>query len=137
MRRNITLPLMILPLALAACSTPQEQCINKETREYRVVSDLLNEVQGNLSRGYAWEEREVIETRLGQCRDIIRDKDGTARVFYSPCYQDYARTERYRVPIDPASEQRKRDNLSARKTALGTQAAADVRACKAIYPEQS
>ena len=40
-------------------------------------------------------------------------------------------TERYRVPIDPAAETRKRDNLTARKQALMTHAAAAVDACKA------
>ncbi|AWX92577.1 hypothetical protein DPM13_03230 [Paracoccus mutanolyticus] len=44
-------------------------------------------------------------------------------------------TERYRVPIDPASETRKRDNLAARKAQLARPAAAAVDACKAAYPE--
>ena len=37
---------------LAACGTPQEQCIGRQTREYRTVAALLAEVNGNLARGY-------------------------------------------------------------------------------------
>ena len=137
MARNTALAsALALPLLLAACGTPQERCISRNTDEYRTVSRLLAEVEGNLARGYAWEEREVVRDRLTQCRDVWRDKDGNAQISYRPCWRDYVDTERYRVPIDPAAETRKRDNLAARKAALATNAAAAVRACKAAYPEQ-
>ncbi len=135
MPRNTTLAVIVLPLVLAACGTPQDRCISRHTGEYRTVSRLLAEVEGNLSRGYAWEERQVVRDRLTQCRDVYRDKDGNAQVSYTPCWRDYVDTERYRVPIDPAAEQRKRDGLAARKAALSDRAAAYVRACKAAFPE--
>ena len=135
MRRNTAFALSV-PLLLAACATPLQQCIGRNTDEYRTVSRLLAVVEGNLARGYAWEEREVVRDRLTQCRDLYRDKEGNVQVSYRPCWQDYVDTQRDRVPIDPAAETRKRDNLAARKTALATQAAAAVRACKAAYPEK-
>lgn len=136
MTRNITLALLPL-LALTACGTPQEQCIQRNTSEYRTVSALLADVEGNLARGYAWDERQVRGTEWADCRQIIRNKDGERVVRYRPCLRDTVETERFRVPIDPASEQRKRDNLSARKVELSRSANAVIAACRAAYPEES
>lgn len=135
MTRNILLALMPV-LVVAACGTPQEQCISRNTREYRTISSLLAEVEGNLARGYAWEERSVTRTEWDDCPYVVRDKDGNARILYRSCMRDVTDTERYRVPIDPAAETRKRDNLLARKQALTPSARAAVQACKTAYPEE-
>lgn len=136
MRRNTAFRTVIaLPLLLAACGTPQERCIGRNTSEYRTVSALLAEVEGNLARGYAWQEREVVRTRFGQCRDYRRADDGSLIPITRGCWRDYIDRERYRVPIDPAAEERKRDNLAARKSALAAGAARAVEACRTAYPE--
>lgn len=101
MTRNILLALMPV-LVVASCGTPQEQCISRNTREYRTVSKLLAGVEANLARGYAWEERTVMRTQWEDCRYVWVDKDGNRRLGYRPCLRDVADTERYRVPIDPA-----------------------------------
>ena len=137
MRRNTAFAASAILLLLAACGTPQEQCISRNTDEYRSVSRLLAVVEGNLARGYAWEERQVVRDRLTQCRDLYRDKEGNVQVSYRPCWRDYVDTQRYRVPIDPAAETRKRDNLAARKAALTPRASAVVQACKSAYPESA
>ena len=136
MSRNTALAaIATLPLILAACGTPQERCISQNTSEYRTVSRLLAEVEGNLARGYAWEERQVVRDRLTQCRTYVRDSKGRAIATYEPCWRDYVDVERYRVPIDPAAEERKRDNLAARKNVLGQRAASVIQACRAAFPE--
>lgn len=135
MTRNIALALPLV-LIVAACGTPQEQCISRNTSEYRTVSRLLAEVEGNLARGYAWQEREVTRPEWDDCPVVVRDKKGNSGVLYRPCLRNTVDTERYRVPIDPAAETRKRDNLLARKAALARPAAAAVDACKAAYPEK-
>lgn len=131
--------LSLTPLAavilLTACGTPQEQCISRNTREYRVVSGLLAEVEGNLARGYAWEEREVSSLEWEDCPMIVRDKDGEPRAVFRPCLRRVTDTERFRVPIDPLSETRKRDGLIERQAALRGPAESAVRACRAAYPE--
>ena len=131
MRFACLLPLLML----AACGTPQQQCIAQNTREYRVVGNLLAEVEGNLARGYAWQERTVTRTEWDDCPYRLRDKEGNRRIGYRPCLRDVSDTERYRVPIDPAAEQRKADNLRARKAALQGRADAAVKACRAAHPE--
>ena len=64
--RRLSLPVIVLAL-LAACGTPQEQCINRSTRELRTIERLLAEVDGNLARGYAWEEYQIVRTRWEVC----------------------------------------------------------------------
>ena len=136
MPRNILIGLLPV-LIVAACGTPQERCISRNTSEYRTVARLLAEVEGNLARGYAWEERQITRTEWDDCPYVVRGKDGERRVLYRSCLRDVVDTERYRVPIDPAAETRKRDNLEARKTALSRPAARAVDACKAAYPEDA
>lgn len=136
MTRNIAFTLLPV-LVLTACGTPQEQCIRRNTSEYRTISSLLAEVEGNLARGYAWREREVTRTEWDDCRTWARRKDGEAVLVSRPCLRDVTDTVRYRVPIDPLSEKRKRDNLVERRAALAKQANAAVNACRAAYPEET
>ena len=135
MTRNTLLALTSVVI-VASCGTPQERCISRNTREYRTISSLLAEVEGNLARGYAWEERTVTRTEWDDCPYVIRDKDGNSRIVNRSCMRQVPDIERYRVPIDPAAETRKRDNLAARKKALTPPAMGAVKACKAAYPEE-
>lgn len=126
-------------IALTACGTPQEQCIARNTRENRVLLNLLEEGEGNLARGYAWDERQVTSTEWDTCTAVVRVRKGKNKgdreVISRPCLRDVTETERYRVPIDPATEIRKRDGLRQRLAALEPQADAALRACRAAYPE--
>ncbi|MTH33297.1 hypothetical protein GL279_01650 [Paracoccus limosus] len=135
MTRNIALGLPLV-LIVAACGTPQEQCISRNTSEYRTVSRLLAEVEGNLARGYAWQERQVTRPEWDDCPTVVRGRDGKSAVTYRPCLRNTVDTERYRVPIDPAAETRKRDYLAARKAKLAKSAVVAMDACKAAYPEK-
>lgn len=137
MPRNTTLAALVLvPLLLTACGTPQERCIARHTREYRNVSNLLAEVESNLARGYAWEEEQVVRERLTTCRHILRDKEGNVEILHRPCWRDKVETRRYRVPVDPVAEERKRDGLAKRLSELGEETRAYVAACKRTYPEE-
>lgn len=135
MTRNLTLTALAC-LALAACGTPQEQCISRNTDEYRTVLRLLAEVEGNLARGYAWDERVVTRTEFDICPAIARNRDGERVVVSRTCWRDVADTQRFRVPIDPLVEQRKADNLRGRLAALRPNAERAVQACRAAYPEE-
>ena len=124
-------------LALAACGTPQEQCIYRETREIRHLQDLLEEVEGNLARGYAYEDYEVPMTRWQQCgTDVITRPDGTVIEKARMCLEDYTVTRTREVAIDPVSERNKRDGLRSKIKALTPAANAAIRACKEAYPEE-
>ena len=124
--------ILLLPMLLAACGTPQEQCIRTNTRELRQVDALIAETRANLTRGYGYRE------------DIVTDWDWEPCLHGRPvprghmpdmCWEPYERTVRTPVAIDPASEQRKLAALTERRKALAAQAARIVAACKAQYPE--
>lgn len=128
------LPPMSALLILSACGTPQQQCITSSTAEYRVVSELLDEVEGNLARGYAWEERPVASLSWGTCGSLGRGPYYDGWGVSGACMTNVIDTERVRVPIDPLTETRKRDGLIARRAALTPAAEAAVRACGAAHP---
>lgn len=135
--RSLVTGLALLGLGvLAGCGTPQEQCINRSTRELRTVEQLLAEVEGNLARGYAWEEYEIERSRWEVCGyDTITKPNGKVVEKPRMCLEDYSDTVRRRVAIDPVAEARKRDGLIAQRKRLLAQAEANIKACKAAYPE--
>lgn len=134
--KNALLLAALLPLGLAACASPREQCLNRVTREYRTVTNLLAEVEANLQRGYAWEEYEIERTHWVRCDRIVQDENGNSVIEPDMCLDDYTDTIRRRVVIDPVPETRKRDNLRAKQAELQKKAQADIAACKIAYPEE-
>ncbi|MEZ5685728.1 MAG: hypothetical protein R3D78_07470 [Paracoccaceae bacterium] len=128
--------LLLSLVVLAACGTPQEQCINRETRELRTIERLIAEVEGNLARGYAYEEYEVPTRDWEPCgiREIIRP-DGTVKRETKMCLETRWVTQERKVPIDPTAEKRKLAGLKAKQKELLPRAEAAIRACKAAYPE--
>jgi len=127
-----------LALLLAGCGTPREQCIDRATRELATVGALIAESRANLRRGYAYQSVTVSRPDWRICDWIVPPPrpDGTpvpARPRY--CLETVTDTVPRPVPIDPVAEQRKLDNLLARRKVLNRDAAAAVEACKAAYPE--
>jgi hypothetical protein len=129
----------VLVTVLAACGTPQEQCIGTATRELRTVDRLIAETKGNLSRGYSYETEEITRTEWVIC-DYVQDPPATPggalpkpRPRY--CFDDVTDTVRREVPIDPALERRRLAGLEDKRRDLNRQAAPAIAACKAKYPE--
>lgn len=103
--------LLMLPvLALAACATPREQCINDVTRETAILSALVNQTQANLSRGYALEQRQDVRTTRGTCRG--RNDDGES--FFFSCDETNTFTTTVPVAIDLNAERAKLVSLQER-----------------------
>lgn len=126
----------LLPaLLLSACGTPQEQCIRRNTGELRVVEQLLAETEANLARGYAWREKQVERTVWRDCEYLREGDNGEIELRRRPCLRDVVETERYRDPIDPVAEMRKRDNLVRKRDRLAARAQEAVRQCRALHPE--
>jgi hypothetical protein len=124
-------------LVLAACGTPQEQCINRETRDLRVVERLIAEARGNLDRGYAFEEVTVLTTEYIDCTPQVIVPEGTPapQVERRLCLEEVPETVRRPVAIDLQAEQRKLDGLLAKRRDLLARAEDAIAACKAAYPE--
>lgn len=127
--------LVFLTLAtLAACGTPQEQCISQNTRDLRTVDRLIDEAEGNLARGYAYETVTVYEDEWVYC---ARPPVAEGQPAPPPrlCLDERPVTERRAKAIDLNAEARKLDSLREKRKTLARQAEKVIAACKAQYPE--
>ncbi|WP_456385581.1 hypothetical protein [Profundibacter sp.] len=119
----------ILPaLALiAACATPQEQCINTASNEVRNIRTGISTAQGNIARGYAiFKSRESYEVV-----DVCYDKDKKPYT----CYNTEYRTIESPVSINVAEERRKLANLKKRLPAATRLMNKSVASCRVQFPE--
>ncbi|MCB2110615.1 MAG: hypothetical protein H6895_00490 [Defluviimonas sp.] len=132
LRGSLTLATVV---ALAACGTPQEQCIRGATRELGTVDRLIAETEATIARGYGYRTDEVVRWAWTVCDTVPIAAPGRATP-RPMCWEPYTDTVRRPVAIDPAAEARKLAALKARRTALVRQAEAAVRACRAQYPEE-
>ncbi|EBA13189.1 hypothetical protein [Roseobacter sp. CCS2] len=121
-----------LPFVLfAVCATPREQCVSDVTRDTKVLASLINEVRGNLARGYALDRQQEVRSVPKTCR--AQDEDGD--VFRFRC--DETRTVTTVTPeaIDLNAERAKLSSLEERfvqSQAASNQAVAQ---CIAVHPE--
>ena len=124
--------LIILPLVvLAACATPREECISNVTRDARVLSSLINETRGNLSRGYALSERQEVRTLRRTCQG--RNEDGSTFTFR--CDETETFTTTVPVAIDLNAEQAKLASLEARFAKEQEASNQAVAQCIRVHPE--
>ncbi|MDP1667975.1 hypothetical protein [Phaeovulum sp.] len=138
MRRAFRLLPFALVLTLLACGTPQERCIWRATQELESVEELLAEVEGNLARGYAWEEYQQTNMQWVRCtKPAPPPPPGSPPQppQQSMCFEPVTVTLQRRVAIDPSAETRKRDGLAAKVAELRRNAAAEIAQCRAIYPQ--
>ena len=127
--------LTFLALAtLAACGTPQEQCINRNTRDLRTVDRLIAESEGNLKRGYAYETITVYEDYWRAC-PRPRPVEGQPPPPPRMCLDERPVTEQRPKAIDLKEEARKLASLKEKRKGLARQAEKVIAACKAQYPE--
>jgi hypothetical protein len=127
------LALAVLAL-LAACGTPQEQCIARGTRDLRTVDRLIAETQGNLDRGYAIETVTEYESYWTTCY-AHRTVDGAPVLRPRLCLEDRPVTVERPKAIDPAAEARTLDSLKARRRDLARAAEPVIAQCRAAHPE--
>ena len=120
--------------ALAACGTPQEQCISRNTRDLRTVDRLIAETEGNLQRGYALETVTRWEEYWDTCFDSV-EIDGSVSLRPYSCEREYSYTEQRPKAIDLTAEAKKLESLKVKRKELARVAAPLIAQCKAEYPE--
>lgn len=135
MRRTV-----ILVLLLAACGTPQEQCINRQTRDARVLERLIAESEANLRRGYALEEVVVYRDRWVQCPVVTlpAPADGSPPPPAPPprlCLDEVRETETRPKAIDLGAEAQKLGTMKEKRAALLRAAQPAIAQCKAQFPQ--
>lgn len=131
-------PFALAALALlVACGTPQERCIQRETRDLRILDRLIGETQGNLARGYALEEVTIYDDYWTTCfRPQPPNADGTKNPpIAEPCLRDRTRTETRPKAINLAEERAKLASMQDKRRDLARAAERSVNQCRATYPE--
>ena len=123
--------LLLLPLLVAACATPREQCINDVSRDLRTLNSLIAVTQGNLQRGYAIAE--TTETQRIRTTCTGTNEDGSTFTF--PCEETRDIEREVPVAIDLNAEQAKLESLLERRAALQGPTNAAIQQCVAIHPE--
>ena len=120
-------------LGLAACGTPQQQCIAQVTGNLRVVDRLIAETEANLARGYAIAR--VVETRLEfvDCTPDPTPKRPNPRP--RQCAEDVPQTVSRPVAIDLNDEAAKLASLRAKRAQLATATTSAIATCQQQYPE--
>lgn len=125
---------------LAACGTPQEQCIAAQTRDLRVLDRLIAETQGNIDRGYALVEVEVVRDRWVLCPAPVPPPPVEGAPPVPPpqprmCLDDVVETEIRPKAINLAAEADKLISMKSKRISLAKAAAPQIAACRAAYPE--
>lgn len=130
-----TWPLLLL--LLAACGTPQERCIQRETRDLRINDRLIAETEANLKRGYALEEVTVWQPEWVVCpvQPQVKPAEGAALPRPQMCLDDVAKTVTRPKAINLAEEREKLAELNRKRQDLLRAAEAAVAACRKAYPE--
>ena len=133
-RIRFPLPALLALVLLAGCGTRQEQCIAYNTRDLRVVDRLIAEVQGNLDRGYAFENVTVYRDYWTTCGGE-RTEEGEIAKPPRPCVEEREYTEKRPKAIDLAAEAQKLEGLRQKRADLTFAAKAVIAKCKALHPE--
>jgi hypothetical protein len=119
---------------VAACGTPQEQCIRQNTRDLRTVDRLIAETQGNIDRGYAYETITVYEDFWVRCPQSP-PAEGQPAPAPRLCLDERPVTEQRPKAIDLNQEARKLASLKEKRIDLFRKAETVIKQCKATYPE--
>lgn len=129
MKRLILVPLLLL----AACGTPQEQCISANTRDLRVVDRLIRETEGNLERGYGYETVTEYEPRWFDCTPFPTTAVPTPAS--RMCFDRVPVSVRQAVALDLNAEATKLQSLKTKRASLAKAAESVIAQCKAAHPE--
>lgn len=123
----------LVPLfLLAACGTPQEQCIRANTHELRTLERLISETEANIARGYALERVTVSVPRWVPCTQPGSEDGEAVRTL---CLDDFERIETRPKAIDLDAERKKLVSMQVKRNELARAVQAVVAECQARYPE--
>lgn len=130
---------LALPALLAACGTPQEQCIYAGTRDLRTVEELIATTQGNLDRGYAIASETRYVPVFRPCLPPpalpVAGQPPPPPPQMQLCEDVEPQTVEKPVAIDLEAEARKLRQLQTKRKELQRAAEQVIAACRAEHPE--
>lgn len=130
--RRLLLPALLI---LTACGTPQDQCINRNTRDLRTMQKLVDETQANITRGYAIEEYTAWVPVWQICEVQAAAAPGEPAPPPRYCFEQEPETRTRPKAIDLRAEAAKLESLLQRRDELARAAEPVIAQCRAQYPE--
>lgn len=118
-------------LAIAACSTPREQCISNANGQLRTLDRLIDVASGNVQRGFALAEVQDVRVLRTTCQGT--NEDGST--FRFPCEETETFARREPVSINIVEERVKLAQLQDQRDSAARDVAARTQQCIAIHPE--
>ena len=120
---------------LAACGTPQEQCIRANTRDLQVLERLIAETEANLARGYAIEEYITTTPRWLPCSVQPRPAADKPAPPPAMCLETVETVQTRPKAIDLGAERAKLASMQAKRAELARAAQKVIAECRALHPE--
>lgn len=125
--------LISVALGLAACGTPQEQCIGQVSRDLRIVDKLIAESERNLARGYAMADVVQTRTEFVDCTPDPTPERPKPRP--RQCLEEESETVSRPVAINLDEEAAKLATLRTKRAQLAAATSSAIAACQRQYPE--
>lgn len=122
---------MLALLAIFACSTPREQCINLSNRPVAQLDRLISTALVNFSRGYALVEVQDVRILRASCEGT-NENESTIRF---PSEETETATRQASVAINVVEERTKLIELEKRRDQSVRKAQSNIQQCVAIHPE--
>lgn len=120
---------------LAACGTPQEQCIRQGTRDLTVLDRLIAESKATLQRGYALREVETSSLQWRPCGHPRPRGPGKPPAPPPMCMVEVPQWTTKPVSVDLRAEKAKLASMEAKRQELAKAAEPHIRSCRAQFPE--
>ena len=119
---------------LSACATPRDVCVSQQTRDLRVVDELIAEDEATLARGYALDRRTELRSRLTLCTGLSR---GNGRLSTGVRYCSAPETRTRVVPqaVNLREVSARLEGLRAKRAELSAQASRGIAACRARFAD--
>lgn len=126
--------LLLLPaLALAACTSPRQACVERAEQDYAGLQAAIRVAEDNIARGYAL-DREVVAYRgVTFCSGTGFERHHVG-LGLSTCSEPRLRTVARPVPLDIEAEERKLASMRARLAGARELRDRRVAECYGRYP---
>lgn len=125
--------LSVVLLGLAACATPQQQCLGQVTQNLRVLDNLIAETQANLTRGYAVVPAVRSVSEFVDCTPRPTEANPDPR--RQKCLVRTAQTYSRPAAIDLDAEAAKLASLQAKRQQVALATGPAILTCQQQYPE--
>lgn len=129
MRLNFTI--LGCALLVAACASPQQQCISDAQKPVTFLRQQVAEVQSNVSRGYAVTTKQEVVIEDAICPGV--DSEGNPVEVL--CQKSEVIDHEVPVPINLSAERAKLADLQSRLAVAERKLAEQIAQCQRSFPE--